>query len=147
MNPKDIEFATKNLGIKPFLEDFKEFKNPYDGILTPSQVSKVIESILAQLPLPIIWIDFFGKDIFGNGYILSAVKDFQENNIKIKNNTGLFEIYKNHTWEQIDRSSQRRIDETYITIKMLTNVDSGIAQKVKELVWSVSVEQNYVVNI
>ena len=64
--------------LKPRYTDYATYSNTYNGVLTQSQISRVIESIILRLPMPKIWLCSTTDTIFMNGYILESVKEFKK---------------------------------------------------------------------
>ena len=137
MNVKDIEFQTVSRELEYFIKDsYADFENHYDGFLHYSQISRVIETILLGLPLPIIWADHFGKDFFANGHIISAYKEFKISGMSILNITGLCSFAQGLNYDTLDGYLQRRLDETIVSVKLLTSVNTMHTKQIKELVWN-----------
>ena len=145
MEAKDIVFTTENKGIGKILTDYATFNNSYTGVLIPSQVSKIIECLFINFPLPIMWVDFYGNEIFGNGYIISAVKEFEKGEIKIQNLTGVCEYANGKNYNNLESSLKRRIYEREIQIKIIMNSNKDNCTSIKKLVCDMLLEKYFVV--
>ena len=128
MIPKDIRFHTETPSLDKLMAE--KFKSSTDGILTPSQISRVVESVLIRLPLPALYWDHYSEEIFGNGYLVSAVRDFIHQGSKILNVTKCVEEMEGKTFQDLDRHLQRRILETHLTMYVLAEPRKDIAQEV-----------------
>lgn len=143
MNAIDVNFNTKNTSIASALEF--NYTNPYDGILTTSQVSKIIETILIRIPTQTLWVDHFRGEYFAHSYILSAVTEFLKGEIKIKNLSGALEVIKDKTCNELESHLIRRITECEISIQILNCPSESAANEIKKLVLETYASQNYVV--
>ena len=145
MKNLDIKFQTRNTTIGILIGE--NYTTPYDGILTSSQISTVIESLILQLPMPKLFADSTKKEIFANGHIVSAVRDFQRcSNIKLKNTTGfLLETFQNKNWSELENWTCNRITSNSIIVETAYGVDNETIEKLKDMIFNVSAPKTFVV--
>ena len=125
---------------------YADFKTGYAGVLTPSQISIVIETIFLGIPLPSVYLDLNSNEVFGNGYIVEAFKNFISNEFKIQNLTGLLDDLSGKTYNDIGRPLQRTIAQTMFPVQIIhKSNDCEQVQKYRDIMANVCFDKNYVV--
>lgn len=133
-NPTEINIYTKQESLHNIIERMRqgneinmasEFQR-HEGLWTPRQMSRLIESILIRFPLPAFYIDASDDDrwqVVDGLQRLSSIKRFvvekdRNKRLRLRGLEYLQEL-NGKTFDELPRGYQRRIDECTVTLFMI----------------------------
>ncbi len=141
MSQLNVNFHSVTRNIESLINE--DYVNDYTEQLSKKQISRIVESIILKIPTPTIWIDHFKKEIFTNGYIIAALKEFRKDKTELLNVTGCLLTLKGDTYETLDFNIARQLYDTELSVKVLMEPVDETSELVKNLVWSFSEQKDF----